>query len=81
MRRGVLAAAGLCLAIVPLAAGITRSYARSVPGLAAPTCGTRSTVAGITWETSIESAKARAQQEQKLIFLLHLFGRLDEEFC
>jgi hypothetical protein len=36
---------------------------------------------GIHWETSLAAAKARAERTGKPLFLLHLFGRLDEEFC
>lgn len=39
-----------------------------------------SNAAQIPWETSLEAAKARAQQENKPILLLHVFGRLDQEF-
>jgi hypothetical protein len=35
----------------------------------------------ITWDTSIDDAKARATREGKGIFLLHLFGKLDDELC
>lgn len=37
--------------------------------------------AGIRWETSIEEAKSRAVREGKGIFMLHLFGELDEAMC
>ena len=36
---------------------------------------------GIAWEPSLDAAKARANKEGKPVLLLHLFGRLDEEFC
>jgi hypothetical protein len=35
----------------------------------------------LLWESSLAAAKARAQRENKPIFLFHLFGRLDQEFC
>ena len=33
----------------------------------------------ITWETSMAEAQARATREGKGIFLLHLFGKYDDE--
>ncbi|HSE40358.1 MAG TPA: hypothetical protein VLH08_06285 [Acidobacteriota bacterium] len=36
--------------------------------------------AGIPWETSLTEAQAKARQQGKPILLLHLFGRLDQEF-
>ncbi len=33
------------------------------------------------WETSWDSALARAQREGKPILLLELFGKLDEKLC
>lgn len=38
-------------------------------------------IAGVDWEPTLAQAKARAAREKKPIFLLHLFGRLDQEFC
>lgn len=38
-------------------------------------------IAGVDWEPTLDRAKARAAREKKPIFLLHLFGRLDQEFC
>jgi hypothetical protein len=35
----------------------------------------------VAWETSLAAAKARAARTGKPLLLLHLFGRLDEEFC
>jgi hypothetical protein len=37
-------------------------------------------ISDIPWESSFESAKTRAKLENKLILLLHVFGRLDQEF-
>jgi len=34
----------------------------------------------IPWEKSFEAAKAKAKQENKPILMLHVFGRLDQEF-
>ena len=36
--------------------------------------------AGIPWETSLEAAQTKAKEQGKPILLLHLFGRLDQEF-
>jgi hypothetical protein len=41
---------------------------------------TTSTFAQIPWETSLSAAQAKAKQQGKPILLLHLFGRLDQEF-
>jgi hypothetical protein len=38
-------------------------------------------IAGVDWEPTLALARARAAREKKPIFLLHLFGRLDQEFC
>ena len=35
----------------------------------------------ISWSRTFDAAKAQATRERKPILLLHLFGRLDEEFC
>lgn len=35
----------------------------------------------VKWETNFAKAQAKAKKTGKPIFLLHLFGRLDEEFC
>jgi len=34
----------------------------------------------IPWETSLKAAQEKAKREGKPILLLHLFGRLDQEF-
>lgn len=67
MRDRLMGIAGLGLA----ALGLFGS--RAQPAEAAAT--------GVPWETSFEAAKARAGREGKPILLLHLFGKLDEEFC
>jgi hypothetical protein len=36
--------------------------------------------AGIPWETSLADAQIKAKEQGKPILLLHLFGRLDQEF-
>jgi hypothetical protein len=37
-------------------------------------------ITDIPWESSLEAAKTRARLEHKPILLLHVFGRLDQEF-
>jgi hypothetical protein len=36
--------------------------------------------AAIPWETSLKAAQEKSKREGKPILLLHLFGRLDQEF-
>lgn len=36
---------------------------------------------GIRWEPSFAAACSRAAREGKPVLVLHLFGKLDEEFC
>ena len=38
-------------------------------------------IAGVDWEPTFARAQARAAREKKPVFQLHLFGRLDEQFC
>lgn len=38
-------------------------------------------IAGVTWEPTVRRAQARAAREDKPVLIMHLFGRLDEEFC
>jgi hypothetical protein len=71
---GILITAALSLAIRPAGATPRSPEAASaVRGAAA--------WRGIGWETSLPAAKARAARTGKPLLLLHLFGRLDEEFC
>jgi hypothetical protein len=35
----------------------------------------------IRWQKSLAAAKAMAVRTGKPLFVLHLFGRLDQEFC
>jgi len=35
----------------------------------------------VSWETSLDAAKARAVREGRPILVLDMFGRLDEELC
>jgi hypothetical protein len=37
-------------------------------------------ITDIPWESSLEAAKTRARLEHKPVLLLHVFGRLDQEF-
>ena len=37
-------------------------------------------ITDIPWEPSLEAAKAKARLDHKPILLLHVFGRLDQEF-
>ena len=37
-------------------------------------------ITDIPWESSLEAAKTRSGLEHKPILLLHVFGRLDQEF-
>jgi hypothetical protein len=67
------AAAGVMLTGVVAGAG-------SAAGKPAEAAGAPE-LAGIRWEPDLEAAKAKARREGKPIFLLHLMGRLDEEFC
>lgn len=39
-----------------------------------------SLAAAISWEASLESAMRHARSENKPVFLLYVFGRLDEPF-
>jgi len=38
-------------------------------------------LAGVTWEGSLAAAQKKARAAGKPILLLHMLGRLDEEFC
>ena len=80
MRRVFLLTLGLSLTGLAGGGIFFGSHVRAagpVPGAAA----TRVPGCDILWEPSLEAAKARAQREKKPIFLFHLFGRLDQEFC
>lgn len=48
---------------------------------AVPLSAPPSPTAAVAWETAFDAAQARAQREGKPILLLHMFGRLDDEFC
>lgn len=36
---------------------------------------------GIVWEKSTEAAAAKAKESGKAVLVMHLLGKLDEEFC
>ena len=78
-RLGLWGAAALCLWTQ------TRSESRPVqavpktPEQKAPVQAARPT--GIQWMASFAAAREKARKEGKPVLLLHLFGRLDEEFC
>jgi hypothetical protein len=38
-------------------------------------------IAGVDWEPTFERARSRAAREGKPVLQLHMFGRLDEQFC
>jgi len=79
MRRFVLTVM-LLIAAAPLLGGPGRSLA--APAVKAATAAPAPVkLAGVTWEASFAKAQARARAEGKPILLLHLLGRLDEEFC
>jgi hypothetical protein len=50
----------------------------SVSILSAPAHAARGAIA---WETSLPAAKAKAARAGKPLLVLHLFGKLNEEFC
>jgi hypothetical protein len=66
-----------CSSLCRPAAATTPQAAPVIATAARPTEGQR----GIHWERSLAAAKAKAARTGKPIFLLHLFGRLDEAFC
>jgi hypothetical protein len=74
-KSGVLKVLVLTTALAAWAHAASHNPARGAEKSAA------GSTSGIAWETSFEAAQQRAQRERKPILLLHLFGRLDEEFC
>lgn len=52
-----------------------------VAALLATTPVPESPDADVSWETSLDAAKARAVREGRPILVLDMFGRLDEELC
>ncbi len=65
-------------AISGQAATVAASPATTLSSAASPA---ERTQRRIHWETSLKAAMARARRTGKPLLLLHLFGRLDEEFC
>jgi hypothetical protein len=74
---------GFNRALFCLAVALLGACADASPGSQAAATTKRSATArvGVAWETSLAAAKARAARSGKPLLLLHLFGRLDEEFC
>jgi hypothetical protein len=71
----------LSLAAVSLLVS-TGLSARQQPAAAAPgKASAPSKAPAIAWEKSLDAARARAQRENKPLFVLQMFGRLDEAFC
>ena len=73
MRRLSLTLTMLAAAAALLASGARRTQAEPPPKPVE--------LAGVTWDSSFQRAKTRAQREGKPVLLLHLLGRFDEEFC
>ena len=78
MRTVSITGAGVCAALLLIASGYARSEALSDSRPPVPAAAPAS---GIAWETSVDRAKEKARREDKPVLVLHLFGRLDEEFC
>jgi hypothetical protein len=76
MKTTYIAAAGLALSL-----GLLGASRLDTPVQAAGPPAVTQKIGGVTWETSLASAQARARREGKPVLLLSLFGRLDEEFC
>ena len=73
----LLAGAGLSLLLI----GRTPSHSETVKQPPATNPAIARVLKDIRWETSLAAAKARAQREGKPILLLHMMGKLNEEFC
>jgi hypothetical protein len=75
----------LTLSLVGLALPALTGSAEPAPRGTAPAVGRAGQPAdsgsGIRWQKSLAAAKASAARTGKPLFLLHLFGKLDEEFC
>ncbi len=63
------------LALTPVLGAVTR------PASAAGPAKAQSSHQAIGWETSLERAQARAAKTGKPLLVLHMFGKLTEEFC
>ncbi len=73
----LLAGVGMCLLLV----GRTPSYSEAVKQQPAANPTIARVMKDIRWESSLAAARVRAQREGKPILLLHMVGKLDEEFC
>ena len=63
------------LAVALAAAAMAQAQDKSLTGMYGGPAN------GIKWATSFEDALAQAKAQSKPIMLMHLLGRLDEEFC
>lgn len=70
----------LALSLLLLAAGPAALAAPTHPSTQ-PTSRPGEPRRAIRWEPSLAAAKAKAARTGKPLFVLHLFGRLDEAFC
>ena len=75
----------LTFALVGLTLPAVRGSADVAPGSTAPAVAraghSADNSSGIRWQKSLAAAKASAARTGKPLFLLHLFGKLDEAFC
>jgi hypothetical protein len=73
----------IMLFLIPaiLSIGAWPADAAPRPTAATTSHGAAAAWRGIGWETSLSTAKAKAVRSGKPLLVLHLFGRLDEEFC
>ena len=68
------------LTLLPRCARAEAAPCRSTPAVA-PAGRTLESGPEIQWQKSLSAAKAMAARTGKPLFLLHLFGKLDQEFC
>jgi hypothetical protein len=75
----------LSLALLGLTFPTLSGPAGATPGRTAPTVARTGCAVEqgqvIRWQKSLAAAKDGAARTGKPLFLLHLFGKLDEEFC
>jgi hypothetical protein len=75
----------LMLALFGLALPARGGQAEATLRLSAPAVAPASRLAArgpaIRWQKSLAAAKAAAARTGKPLFLLHLFGKLDQEYC
>lgn len=82
MRSKIRIEVGLCVgALLGLAAAGSQTAPDERTGIAWERQAAVERGGKISWARSFEAAKFMAIRERKPILLLHLFGRLDEEFC